>query len=142
LYFLQMLLVMTNKSRKIPHENTICKYLLQAVIYRECDARNVAIYPHNVHWRPLSLCFCMIFLLELENCYSVAQLVIALERHRGRRFDSCKSTDSLIFCNWFGFNYNIRFPVLLTVIIITILVLCIPSQEIPSPLYPESHVHV
>jgi hypothetical protein len=38
-------------------------------------------------------------------------------------------------------NYHIQFFVLLMITIITISFLCIPWQEHPSLLYPESHVH-
>jgi hypothetical protein len=39
-------------------------------------------------------------------------------------------------------NYHIWFPGLLMVIIITISVTWLPSQENPSPLYPALHMHV
>jgi hypothetical protein len=71
---------MTNKCRKIPHENSICKTLLQPLI--ESEMPEMLLFTHTtfigIH---LVSVYARIFLLELENFHFVAQLVIALERH-------------------------------------------------------------
>ena len=134
-----MLLVMSNKCRKIPLLFHL-QFPSDAVIASEM-AKNVAIYPRSLHWN--TLCSLMNLLLEVENCHCVAPVGYnGGLRWLSRRFNSCQSGDSWTFCGWFGFNSNIWFLGLLTVIIITSSVLPIPSQEIPSPLYPESQVHV
>jgi hypothetical protein len=140
LHFLQMLLVVSNKCRKIPQLFHL--HIPSGRYHSEWNCQNVAIYQRSLHWD--TLCSLMNVLLQVENCLCVAPVGYNGEPGwLNRRFNSCQSADSWTFCSWFGFNYNIWFLGLLTVkIIITSSVLPIPSQEIPSPLYPESQVHV
>jgi hypothetical protein len=105
---------MFDKCRKIPQ-----LFHLQfpsGRCHSERDGQNVAIYPRSLQWD--TLCSLMNLLLEVENCHCVA--LVGYNGEPGwlsRRFNSCQSADSWTFCSWFGFNSNIWFLVLLTVII-------------------------
>ena len=113
--------------------NSICKSFLQRVIASEMP--KMFLFTHTAY---IGTHFVFIheFVVEFDNSHSVAQMVIALYRHRRvTGLIPIRVTIHVAAFSATGLDFG---PTIISVSS----VLCIPSQEIPSPLYPESHVHV